>query len=105
MLPAMPFLPPDREGGESEIRIEGAFDARTIGGLEPAIEAVVANHPRRVIVDLEKVSLLDSAGVGVIVSLWKRIKAQGGSVVVVHAHDQPLTVLKLLALDAVFCAS
>jgi anti-sigma B factor antagonist len=95
-------LPSDREGGECEMRIEGAFDAHTAGGLEAAIEAFVANHPRRVIIDLERVSLMDSVGVGVIVSLWKRIKAQGGSVVVVHAHDQPLTVLRVLKLETAF---
>ena len=46
---SMPGLPSDCEGGDCEIRIEGAFDARTAGGLEAAIEAFVANHPRRVI--------------------------------------------------------
>ena len=48
---------------------------------------------------------MDSVGVGVIVALWKRIKAQGGSVVVARARDQPLLVLQILKLDAVLCAS
>jgi anti-sigma B factor antagonist len=46
--------------------------------------------------------LIDSSGVGAIVSLFKRVKADGGKVVVVRAHDQPLAVLKLLKLDKVF---
>ena len=53
-------------------------------------------------VDLDELTILDSMGVGAIVSLWKRVKAQGGKVVVVHAHAQPLLVLKLLRLEAVF---
>jgi anti-sigma B factor antagonist len=69
--------------------------------MRSSIDAIVAGK-RRVVVDLERVSLMDSSGVGVLVSLWRRIRAQGGSVVVVHAHDQPLAVLKLLKLDAVF---
>ena len=32
----------------------------------------------------------------------KRVKADGGRVVVVHAQDQPLAVLKLLKLDRIF---
>lgn len=92
----------DLEGGRPSIRIEGALDALTVGRICPTIDAVVADRPRHVTVDLGLVTLLDSTGVGAIVSLFKRVTAQGGKVVVVHAHDQPLAVLKLLKLDAVF---
>jgi anti-sigma B factor antagonist len=90
------------EHGQSSIRLEGALDALTVREVNPLIDAVVADNPRRVTVDLDLVTLLDSAGVGAIVSLFKRVKAQGGQVVVVRAHDQPLAVLKLLKLDTVF---
>jgi anti-sigma B factor antagonist len=91
-----------RRGDETELRIEGAFDACTIDEIGPILDAAVADRPRRVTVDFDDVTVLDSMGVGAIVSLWKRVKAQGGKVVVVHAHAQPLLVLKLLRLDAVF---
>jgi anti-sigma B factor antagonist len=89
---------------EERLRIEGALDALTVGAIAPALEAVAARQPRRVTVDFDGVSLLDSSGVSAIVSLWKRIKAQGGSVVIEHAHDQPLVVLKLLKLERVLGA-
>ena len=91
-----------REGDETQLRIEGALDACTIAEIGPILDAAVADHPRRVTVDLDELTILDSIGIGAIVSLWKRVKAQGGKVVVVHAHAQPLLVLKLLRLDAVF---
>ena len=89
------------ESGESNIQIEGALDAFTVRDIRPAIDAVVAGQPRHVTVDFDRVTILDSTGVGAIVSLFKRITALGGRVVVVRAHDQPLAVLKLLKLDAV----
>lgn len=89
------------EGDQYWIRIEGALDALTVGYLRPTLDGVVANRPRRVTVDLERVTMLDSLGVGAIVSLFKRVTAQGGQVVVVHAHDQPLAVLKVLKLEVV----
>jgi anti-sigma B factor antagonist len=92
----------DVDDGQSSILIEGALDALTVHDIRPTIDAVVADRPRRVVVDFDLVTLLDSTGVGAIVSLFKRVKAQGGQVVVVRAHDQPLAVLKLLKLDAVF---
>ncbi|MDB5217125.1 MAG: hypothetical protein JWO86_5052 [Myxococcaceae bacterium] len=90
-----------RMGDETELRIEGALDALTVSEISPILDAAVADHPRCVTVDLDEVTILDSMGVGAIVSLWKRVKAQGGKVVVVHAHAQPRLVLKLLRLDVV----
>lgn len=94
----------ERDATGSQLRIEGAFDARTIDEIAPALDAVVAERPHRVTVDLDKVPLLDSAGVSAIVSLWRRIKAQGGTVAIVHAHDQPAVVLKLLKVESVLAA-
>jgi anti-sigma B factor antagonist len=87
---------------ESRLQIQGSLDALTVRDIRPIIDAVVAEHPRRVTVDIGELTLIDSSGVGAIVSLFKRVKADGGEVVVVGAHDQPLAVLKLLKLDRVF---
>jgi anti-sigma B factor antagonist len=84
------------------IRFEGALDALSVGDVGPTIEKVVAESPKSLTVDLGAVTLLDSRGVGVIVSLFKRITEQGGQMRVVGAHDQPLVVLKVLELDEVF---
>jgi anti-sigma B factor antagonist len=88
--------------GSVVLRIEGALDALTVRQIRPILDAVVADRPRRVTVDFEALTVIDSSGVGAIVSLFKRIKADGGDVVVVHAQEQPLAVLRLLRLDRVF---
>lgn len=88
--------------GECQLRIQGSLDALTVRDIRPIVDAVVADQPKRVTVDFEELTMIDSSGVGAIVSLFKRIKAEGGAVVVVRAHDQPLAVLKLLKLDKVF---
>jgi anti-sigma B factor antagonist len=87
---------------ELRLKIEGALDALTARDVRPLFDQVVADKPRRVTIDLESLTLIDSSGVGAIVSLFKRVKAGGGQVVVVHAQDQPLAVLKLLKLDRIF---
>lgn len=87
---------------ESRLQIEGALDALTAPDIRPIFDKVVADGRRRVAIDLEMVTMIDSSGVGAIVSLFKRLKAEGGQVVVVGAKDQPLAVLKLLKLDRVF---
>ena len=91
----------DLEGG-LQLHIDGALDALTARDIRPIFDQVVADKPKKVTVDLEGLTLIDSSGVGAIVSLFKRVKADGGQVVVVRAHDQPLAVLKLLKLDKIF---
>jgi anti-sigma B factor antagonist len=87
---------------ELRLQIDGALDALTARDVRPVFDQVVAEKPKRVTVDLDGLTLIDSSGVGAIVSLFKRVKADGGQVVVVRAHDQPLAVLKLLKLDRIF---
>jgi anti-sigma B factor antagonist len=87
---------------ESMLRIEGELDALTAPELRPVIDKLVADRPARVIVDLSSLRLIDSSGVGVLVSLYKRIRAGGGDVRIVGVTDQPRAIFRLLRLDAVF---
>jgi anti-sigma B factor antagonist len=87
---------------ESRLQIDGALDALTAPDIRPIFDALVAEGKKRVTIDIEKVTMIDSSGVGAIVSLFKRIKAEGGQVTVTGARDQPLAVFKLLKLDRVF---
>ncbi len=87
---------------ESRLQVEGSLDALTASDIRPIFDKVVADRRRRVVLDIELLTLLDSSGVGAIVSLYKRLKADGGRFTVVGARDQPLAVLKLLKLDRVF---
>jgi anti-sigma B factor antagonist len=87
---------------ELRLKIDGALDALTAHDVRPIFDQVVAEKPKHVTIDLEALTLIDSSGVGALVSLFKRVKADGGRVVVVQAQQQPLAVLKLLKLDRVF---
>ena len=102
LTPLSPFAFTAPEPREASLRFEGALDALTVGDVRAAIEKVIAERPKMVTVDLGGLTLLDSSGVGAIVSLFKRLKAQGGQMRVVGAIGQPLAVLKLLKLDGVF---
>lgn len=90
------------EGDETLLRIDGVLDAVTAPELRPTIDALVAERRRSITVDLSALRLIDSSGVGVIVSLSKRSTAFGGTVRVSGLKDQPLQIFKLLRLDRIF---
>ena len=85
--------------GISHLAIEGQLDAVSAGDLRLELDKLVATRPRAVEVDLSSLRLIDSSGVGALVSLYKRVKQQGGSVVINGIRDQPLAIFQLLKLD------
>ncbi len=87
---------------ETLLRIEGALDLESAPQLRATFDAIVAAQPRHVILELDAMTMLDSSGVGAIVSLFKRVNGAGGTVVIKGVQGQPLAVCKLLKLDRVF---
>jgi anti-sigma B factor antagonist len=85
----------------TRLAIEGELDAVTVSELRGDIEKLLARRPSRVEVDLSSLRMVDSSGVGVLVSLYKRVRAQGGDVIVTGLRDQPLAIFRLLRLDRV----
>jgi anti-sigma B factor antagonist len=91
-------------GADTVLRIEGSLDAVSTPQIRPVIDALVNERRMSIAVDLSSLRVIDSSGVGAIVSLYKRIRALGGEVVVKGLRDQPLAIFRLLRLDRVLTA-
>lgn len=89
-------------GAGAVLRIEGVLDVVAVPRLRPTFDALVAERHAAITVDLSSLRLIDSSGVGLIVSLFKRCRGFGGTVSVSGLRDQPLAVFRLLRLDAIF---
>jgi anti-sigma B factor antagonist len=89
-------------GEETTLEIEGTLDAVTAPDLRAVVDLLVSEKRKAVTLELSSLRLIDSSGVGVIVSLFKRIRANGGQVKIVGLRDQPRAIFRLLRLDRVF---
>jgi len=90
------------DGDKTTLFISGELDALSAAELRPLLDQVVAERRSDVLVDLSQLRLVDSSGVGALVSLYKRVRAGGGKVVFTGVTAQPLVIFKLLRLDVVF---
>jgi anti-sigma B factor antagonist len=90
------------DGDETRLEIEGTLDAVTAPDLRNVVDQLVNERRPSVTLELSSLRLIDSSGVGVIVSLFKRIRANGGQVKIVGLRDQPRAIFRLLRLDRVF---
>lgn len=84
------------------LTLKGNLDAITATELRPTIDELVANRRTKVIFDLQELSLIDSSGVGAIVSLFKRVRMLGGDVKIARLANQPKEIFRLLRLDRAF---
>src|SRR4051812_8165286 len=87
---------------ETTLEITGTLDAVTAPDLRAVVDQLVTERRSSVTLELSSLRLIDSSGVGVIVSLFKRIRANGGQVKITGLRDQPRAIFRLLRLDRVF---
>ena len=91
----------ERSGDQLILRIGGALTALCADGLRATIDEIVAESHDDVVVDLGQLRVIDSSGVGALVSLYKRLRQRGGSMIVRAVSNQPLAIFRLLRLDRV----
>jgi anti-sigma B factor antagonist len=91
-----------RQAEKVVVTIQGEFDAKSAPSVRDQIDGIVEEKPRSVVVDLSALRLIDSTGVGAIVSLFKRTRAYGGEFQVVGVQGQPRSIFRILRLDRVF---
>lgn len=90
------------DGTTTLLRIRGELDALSSPELRPVLDRLVDERRLDIAVDLSELRLIDSSGVGTLVSLYKRVRQNGGVVRFAGVTAQPLVIFKLLRLDVVF---
>lgn len=90
------------EKGAVTILAVGAesLDAITVPELRPVVDQL-AERGGKVVLDLHRVRLIDSSGVGVVVKLFKRLRDRGGALRVAAVTEQPAAIFRLMLLDKV----
>jgi anti-sigma B factor antagonist len=88
--------------GWTLLLLHGSLDALSASTLKAEVLAIEAERQLRVVVDLSQLALIDSTGVGVLISLFKRVRAtdpRHGHVHFAGLCGQPKEIFRLLRLD------
>jgi len=95
----------EREDGGSlrVVTVHGELDLETAPELRRALIETIDEHPGRpLVVDLEGVDFIDSAGLGVLVGGLKRARDRQGDVQLVATGQNVIRVLELTGLTRAF---
>ena len=88
-------------GDHSVIAVAGDVDAATAPALRQALEAAFADGQLHVVLNLEHVPFLDSAGLGVLVAAHRLLGEHNGTFAVVSSSARLQELFRITNLDGV----
>jgi anti-sigma B factor antagonist len=91
--------------GVTYLSIRGSFDDAALSLARPELESLLSGGPRRILLDVSGLRYIDTSGVGMLIRMYKRCRASGGTFMVSGLLGQPLAILKLLRLDRLVAGS
>lgn len=84
------------------VDVAGVVDVRTAPELRETLQEAQFGGASKVLVDLDRVELLDSFGLGVLVGGLKRARAHDGELALVVTRERLRRVFEVTGLDEVF---
>ena len=87
------------DGGVSVFQVSGEINIGTSPDLRKQFEK---NTSKKVVVDLEKVTYVDSSGLATLVEMLKKTKSQGGSLGLAGMSEKVKSLFEITKLDKLF---
>ena len=82
------------------LKITEELDHHTVEKIRKKADLEIEKHiPRKVILDFNKVSFMDSAGIGLILGRYKNISLLGGKLEVVNVSNHVIKILNMSGLS------
>ena len=91
-----------KQGDISVVEIDGQLIVANRQDLKQMMLDALDGGARKLLVDFTKTGYIDSSGLGVLVSLSKKIREQGGELRLAALNDDLRTLFELTKLDSLF---
>lgn len=88
--------------GVTVIEVDGQLIVGNRQELKQTVMDEVERGGRKFLIDFEKTGYIDSSGLGVLVSLSKKIREQGGELRLANLNEDLRTLFELTKLDTLF---
>ncbi len=82
--------------------LEGEIDLHVSPEVADALRTMTAKKPKRVVVDLTKVTYIDSSGLAVLIEGMQKVQEYGGKFAVAGVQESVQHILEIARLDQVF---
>ena len=89
----------DEKENASVLRCEGRLDAATVPQLEKTMNDLMAENHNRILLDLNQVDYLSSAGIRLLLSMTKKLKGAGGLLALFNLHEDVLEIITMAGFE------
>ena len=90
------------DGHSAIVELNGSLDAHTVGDFESQMKTCLAGGASRIVLDLEKLTYVSSAGIGAMMSLTQRLRREAGDVALLRPSPKVFKILELLGFTEIF---
>jgi anti-sigma B factor antagonist len=91
-----------KQGDITIVDVDGQLIVGNRQELKQRVLDELDRGERKFLVDFDKTGYIDSSGLGVLVSLSKKIREQGGALKLANLNDDLRTLFELTKLDTLF---
>ena len=84
------------------VTLDGVIDVNTVPRLRKELLSLIQDGCTHLVVDLRKVSFIDSSGLGVLIGALRRTREKDGVVRIVCTSEDILKIFKISGLHKVF---
>lgn len=97
------LLPPTMAKSEPSIlSLEGEIDLHVSPQIGASLDSMVEKKPQQLVVDLSKVSYIDSSGLAVLIEAMQNVAAYGGKFALSGLQESVRPIFEIARLDQVF---
>jgi anti-sigma B factor antagonist len=97
--PAVPMPSKDRP---NVLPLEGEIDLHVSPSLTAALSAMIDKKPKQLVVDLSRVTYIDSAGLAALIEGMQKVEAYGGQFALADLQETVRSIFEIARLDQVF---
>jgi anti-anti-sigma factor len=83
-------------------RFEGDFGSHNIWEVQAEIDAIVESGCRRIVLNVRRMSFINSSALGYLIRTWKELQSEGGEIVFSEPSEFVERTMSLLGLDTLF---
>jgi len=91
-----------KEGDITVLDVEGQLIVGNRQELKQKVLEELESGERKFLIDFDRTGYIDSSGLGVLVSLSKKIREQGGELRLANLNEDLRTLFELTKLDTLF---
>jgi len=82
--------------------LEGEIDLHVSPRVTASLAKIIEQKPTRLVVDLSKVTYIDSSGLAVLIEGMQNVEAYGGKFILAGLQDNVRPIFEIARLDQVF---